>query len=82
MKAILKDWYNNIGNENRCLVQTCSQAKDSGIKVPEVHSVDKGINPNIKLERQILKTQNSANKPKLRQGRESLRKESPSTSAN
>ena len=32
MKAILKDRYNNIGNESRYLVQTCSQGKDSGKK--------------------------------------------------
>ena len=61
MKAILKDKYYNMGNESRYLVQTCSQAKDSGIKITEVHSVDKGINPNIKPERQILKSQNLAN---------------------
>ena len=72
MKAILKDRYYNIGNESRYLVQTYSQVKDSGIKLPEVHGVDKGINPNIRPERQILKSQNSANKPKLGQGREAL----------
>ena len=65
MKAILKDRYYNIGNEIRYLVQTHSQAKDRGIKLPEVHSVDKGINPDIKPERQVLKSQNSVNKPKL-----------------
>ena len=75
MKAILKDRYYNIGNESRYLVQTCSQAKDSGIKLPEVLCVDKGINPNIKRERQIWTSQNSINKPKLGQGREGLRKE-------
>ena len=75
LKAILKDWYYNIGNESRYLGQMCSQAKDSGIRLPEVHSVDKGINPNIKPERQILKSQNSANKPKVGQGREIHRRE-------
>ena len=74
MKAILKDRYYNVGNESRYIVQTCSLAKDSGIKLPEVHSVDKGINPTIKPERQILKSQNPANKPKLGQGKESLRR--------
>ena len=54
MKAILKDRYYNMGNESKILVQICSQAKDSGIKLPEVHSVDKGINPDIKPERQVL----------------------------
>ena len=72
VKAILKDRYYNIGNESRYLVQTCSQAKE--IKLSEVHGIDKGINPNIKPERQILKSQNSANKPKLGQCRESLRR--------
>ena len=65
MKAVLKDRYYYVGNESRYLVQTCSQAKDSGIKLPEVHGVDKGINPNIKPERQILKSQNSANESTL-----------------
>ena len=75
MKAILKDRYYNIGNDSRYLVQTCSQAKDSEIKLPEVHSVDKGINPDIKPERQVLKSQNSAYKLKLGQVREGLRRE-------
>ena len=74
MKAILKDRYYNIGNESRYLVQSDFQAKDSGIKLPEVHGVDKGINPDIKPGRQILESQNSANKPKLGQGKESCRK--------
>ena len=75
MKAILKDRYYNIGNESRYLVQTFSQARDSRIKLPEVHSVDKGINPDIKPGRQVLKSQNLVNKPKLGQGRKSLRRE-------
>ena len=50
MKAVLKERYYNIGNESRYLVQTCSQAKDSGIKLSEVHSVNKGINPDLKPE--------------------------------
>ena len=75
MKAILKDRYYNIGNMSRYLVQTHSQSKDRGIKLPEIHSVNKGINPDIKPERQVLKSQNSANKPKLGQGREGLRRE-------
>ena len=66
MQAILKDKYYNVGSDSRYLIQMCSQAKASGIKLPEVHSVDKGINPAIKPERQILKSQNLANKPKLR----------------
>ena len=75
MKVVIKDRYYNTGNESRYLVQTHSQAKGSQRKLPEAHGVDKGLNPNIKPERQILKSQNSANKPKLRHGKESLRKE-------
>ena len=75
MQAILKDRYYSIGMDNKYLILTHSQAKDSGIKLPEVHSVDKGINSDIKPERQILKSQNPANKPKLGQGREGLKRE-------
>ena len=48
MKAVLRDKYYNAGNESRYLVQTCSQIKNRRIKLPEVHSADKGINPDIK----------------------------------
>ena len=34
------------------LVQTRSQEKSSGVKVPEVHGIDKGLIPHIKPERQ------------------------------
>ena len=50
MKAIPKDKYYNVGNESRYLVQTCSQIKNRGKKLIEVHSVDKDKNPDIKPE--------------------------------
>ena len=75
MKAILKERYYNIGNESRYLVQTHSQAKYSGIKLPEVHSVNKGVNPDIKPEIQVLKSQNMANMSKPGQEKEDLRRE-------
>ena len=37
---------------NKYLIQTRSQAKSSGIKVPEIHGVNKEINPHVKPERQ------------------------------
>ena len=46
MRAILNDKYYNVGKENRYLVQTQSESKDTGIKVPEVHGAEKGIDPN------------------------------------
>ena len=57
MQAILRDRYYNIGQgkENRYLIQTQSQAKASGIKLPAVHGVDRGVDPSIKPEKQILK---------------------------
>ena len=54
MHAILKDRYYNVRCDNKYLIQTCSQATASGVKLPEVHSVDKGVDSNIKPERQIL----------------------------
>ena len=50
MRAILNDKYYNVGKENRYLVQTRSQSKDTGIKVPEVHGTEKGIDQNLKPE--------------------------------
>ena len=42
----------NEEKTNKYLIQTRSQAKSSGIKVPEIHGVNKGINPHVKPERQ------------------------------
>ena len=75
MQAILKDRYYSVGNDNKYLIQMCSQPKASGVKLSEVHGVEKGINPDIKPERQVLKSQNPADKPKLGQSREGLRRE-------
>ena len=53
MQAILRDRYYNIGQEkeSRYLIQTQSQAKTSGIKLPEVHRVDKDVDPSVKPEK-------------------------------
>ena len=66
MKAILKDRYYNIGNDSKYLIQKCAQTKASGVKLSEVHNVHKGINPDIKPERQVMKSQNSADKSKIK----------------
>ena len=68
MQAILRDRYYNAGQEEdiRYLMQTWSQAKGSGIKLPEVHGIDKGVDPNVKPERQILKPPNLAKNQILR----------------
>ena len=46
------DKYNdNFGNE-KYLIQMHSQAKTSGTKLPEVHGVQKGLDPNLRPEKQ------------------------------
>ena len=42
---------NNFGND-KYLIQTHSQAKTSGIKLPEVHGVGKSLDPNLRPEKQ------------------------------
>ena len=57
MHNVLQTRYYNINErkEGKYLVQTRSQAKSSGITLPEVHGVDKGIDPNILPEKQGIK---------------------------
>ena len=42
---------NNFGNE-KYLIQTCSQTKTSGTKLPEVDGVQKESDPNLRPEKQ------------------------------
>ena len=69
MKAILNDKYYNVGKKNRYLVQTRSQSKDTGVKLPEVHGAEKGIDPGLKPEWIVRKSQTLAVKPRLEQDR-------------
>ena len=57
MQNILQSRYYNKGErkEGKYVVQTRSQVKSSGITVPGVHCIDKGIDPNITLEKQVVK---------------------------
>ena len=54
MLSILHDKYYNIGNLEKYLVQTWSQAKLSEIKLPKVHGVSKGLDLNIQPEKQVI----------------------------
>ena len=83
MQTILRDRYYNVGQEkgSRYVLQTWSQAKTNGIKLPEVYGVDKGLDPGVKPEKkQILKAtklameSNPQSKPRLGQGRVGLRR--------
>ena len=53
---------NNLPRKDKYMVQTRSQVRSSGIRLPEIHGVNKGINPHLKPERQrplpTLPTQN------------------------
>ena len=57
MQSILQSRYYNLGEGNlrKYLVQTRLQVKSSGIKLPEVHGVGKGLDLNIQSERQVIK---------------------------
>ena len=56
MYKILEDNLSNFDNKNfgnsKYLIQTCSQTKTSGTKLLEVHGVEKGLNPNLRPEKQ------------------------------
>ena len=56
MQGLLHTRYYNIGegNTGKYLVQTQSQAKSCGMKLPEVHGIDKGLDPNIWPEKQVV----------------------------
>ena len=56
-------------------MQTRSQAKSSGIKLPEVHGMRKNLDPNIKLENQHANSiKGSIVKPHIGQGRATLKR--------
>ena len=58
MKAILNERYYKLEEENsKYLVQMQSQAKERGIKVPEVHGPKKGLDPNLRPEWLVKKAQ-------------------------
>ena len=47
----MKKYYNTRKTE-KYLVQTWSQTKSSGIKLPEVHGMSKNLDPNVIPEKQ------------------------------
>ena len=56
MQSILQTRYYNLGKGNlgKYLVETRSQAKSSGIRLPEVHGIDKELDAN-KQKKHIMK---------------------------
>ena len=82
MQSILQSNYYNKGKEEveKYLVQTRSQAKSSGISLPEVHGVGKGLDPNLLPEKHVIKPIITSEvkgmpqtKPRIVQGRAGLR---------
>ena len=62
-------------NEEKFLIQTCSQAKTSGTKLPEVHGVRKELNPNLRPEKQhAMPKKGMTERPHIGQGRAGLRR--------
>ena len=66
MKTILNDKYYKVEEEKgKYLVQTRSQTKDSGIKIPEVHGSKKGLDPNLRPEWLVRKSQKLVKKSRI-----------------
>ena len=65
----------NYYNE-KYLIQTRSQTKSSGIKLPEVHGMGKNLDPNLKPEKQhTIPKQGNMERPHIGQGRAGSRRE-------
>ena len=55
MQGVLQNKYYNKRNLEKYLVQTWSQAKSSGIKLPGVHGIGKSLDLNIQQEKEVIK---------------------------
>ena len=72
MHKVLQENYYNIDSY---LVQTRSQAKSSGIKLPDIHGMRMNLDPNIKPEKQHANAiKGSVVKPHIGQGRAGLKR--------
>ena len=75
MCKFLDDNYYNI---EKYLIQTRSQARSSGVKLPEVHGVGKNLDPNLKPEKQhAISKQESMGRLCKGQGRAGIRGKRP-----
>ena len=60
------------------IIQMHSQAKSSGTRLPEVHGVQKELDPNLIPEKQhTMSKQGKLERPQLGQGRAGLRRRKP-----
>ena len=66
---------NNNFHNSKYLIQMHSQANTSCIKIPEVHGVQKGLDPNLRPEKQhTLPKQGNLEKPQMGQRRAGSRR--------
>ena len=81
MYKILENNLNNLDKNNfgngKYLIQTHSQAKTSGIKLPEVHGVEKGLDPNLRPEKHTFPKQGKLERPQIGQGRAGSKRKKP-----
>ena len=65
-------------NDEKYLIQTCSQAKTNGTKLLEVHRVRKELNPNLRPAKQhAMPKQGITEKLQMGQGKAGLRRRRP-----
>ena len=77
MYKILENNLNNFGDD-KYLIQTCSQAKTSGIKLPEVHGIGKSLDPNLRPEKQYtFPKQGKLERAQIGQGRAGSKRKKP-----
>ena len=83
MNTILNDRYYNVEEEeSKYLVQTWSQTKDSGIKVPEVPGTKKSVDPNLRPEWLVRKSQKLAERSRIEQKKADFQNRKPSYRSN
>ena len=83
MSKVLETNLHNFDKNYSCsnstnLVQTCSQAKTSDTKLPEVHGADKSLNPNLRPEKQhAIPKQGKSERLQMDQGRAGSKRRKP-----
>ena len=62
MLNMLKGKYYNIhvSEIDQYMIQTKSATQACGVKLPAVHGTDKGVNPKLKSEKQVVKQTNKS----------------------
>ena len=81
MKVLQEGYYNlyNMRINDKYLLQTTSQMKSNGVKLPEVHGVEKGLGLHIKPGRQrlvspMMDMRHPISKPRIGQDRAGIRR--------